>query len=173
MKFKKILDLLLSKRHAAHFVYGLSHPALSPLQLYYVGHSMGTTSLFVMLDLYPERASSIEHVLAVAPVTTVAQVSGYPAWFIPITQAIMNFFELVKNPGLVSPKWIPLYCPTAMVVLMATGYHRFDGDTLPTVLTFSPSSSSTRTLLHYIRCMQRDRFCSFDGTRDFSLAHTR
>ena len=46
-------------------------------KLMYVGHSMGTTALWVMSDLFPEfAANSVEVMVALAPVATLSNMAS-------------------------------------------------------------------------------------------------
>lgn len=56
---------------SSHFSYITN--ATSERKIMYVGHSMGTTSMWIMADLFPEfAANSIEVMVALAPVATVS-----------------------------------------------------------------------------------------------------
>ena len=45
-------------------------------KIFYIGHSMGTTSLFVMLNEFPEMNNIIDYCVAMAPVAHIPHMTG-------------------------------------------------------------------------------------------------
>ena len=114
---KFVLEYLSSK-HISFFLFfraGVS-------KLRYIGHSMGTTALFVMFHHYPEMKNTISHVTAIAPVAYLRNLGGRIYWFTAAANSLFRLMNLLNHWALLSPKYIPGYCFAAFFVLQVSNY---------------------------------------------------
>ena len=87
-------------------------------KLSYIGHSMGTTSLFVMFHHFPEMKEIVGDVTALAPVAYLRNLGGIIYWFTPAVFSLFRLMNLAQHYALQSPKYIPGYCFVAYFFLM-------------------------------------------------------
>ncbi len=132
---------------------------------------MGTTALFVMLHHEPERNAQISKVTAVAPVTGIHNVFGIPYLLIPTIYVAVKFCNAVLGRySFISPRWMPLYTMAAIPVLHVTGWNRIQPERMRDIFYYSPESTSTGTILHYIQCYLSGRFQSRSGGTVYDLS---
>ncbi|KAK7871599.1 hypothetical protein R5R35_001791 [Gryllus longicercus] len=78
-------------------------------QLYYVGHSLGTTMFFVMASLRPDVAARVHFMVALAPVATVHPVGGSLRVTVRVLKTFLPWSQhgmrILKNNG-ISPKTV-------------------------------------------------------------------
>ncbi len=139
----------------------------------YIGHSMGVTALFVMVNVYPERYAQIAHCTALAPVTRIAHVAGIPSYFLRAAELSALAANAVGIYHFDFPRCIPGYSLLCTLVMMAIGYNEAEPRRAGEVLEFSPSPCSTTTVRHYIACHRSGRFCSRDGSINYDLSAVR
>jgi pimeloyl-ACP methyl ester carboxylesterase len=140
----------------------------------YVGHSMGTTALFVMLHHRPERNAQISRITAMAPVTNIVNVTGVCGLFVPTVLVWFNFQNLIlRRHSFISPRWMPLYTMAAMPVLHYTGWNQIQPEQMRDIFYYSPESTSTGTLLHFVNCWLAGRFQSRCGAVEYNLSRVR
>lgn len=149
--------------------YVLQHTNRS--QLEFVCHSMGSTAFFVMMNYYPAMNEKIQRASIMAPVTNIEQVFGHPRRFLHSAEMSINVANALGLFAINLPKNVPFYAAISTLVTYATGYYDCDSRTLTDILAFSPASTSTKNILHYLACRKRGYFSSFDGSRTYSLTH--
>ena len=62
-------------------------------QIYYIGHSMGTTSFLAMISHYPEMNKKIKEAILLAPVTCAQGLNGLPSYFPKIGLTFINLLN--------------------------------------------------------------------------------
>ncbi|TRY71661.1 hypothetical protein TCAL_08589 [Tigriopus californicus] len=147
--------------------YVLQHTQRS--QIEFVCHSMGSTAFFVMMNYYPDMNRKIKRASIMAPVTNIEQVFGHPRRFLHSAEMSINVANALGLHAINLPKNVPFYAAISTLVTYATGYYDCDSRTLTDILAFSPASTSTKNILHYLACRKRGSFGNFDGTRTYSL----
>ena len=70
-------------------------------QISYIGHSMGTTALFVMFHHFPEMKNSIRDVVALAPVAYLRNLGGLVYWFTPAAFSLCRISNLLQYLSLI------------------------------------------------------------------------
>ena len=115
-------------------------------------------------DLFLYNFLQISRVSALAPVTGISHPTGIIANFLPTALGIIQFCNnALGNYSFISPKWVPCYGPAALIVLHYTGWHHIQPEEIRRVMWYSPESTSTGTILHYINCWLSGAFQSKCG----------
>ena len=138
-------------------------------EITFIGHSMGTTAFFVMLNKYPEMNQKIKYAILMAPVTHVPNMHGVPrktiysiSWAIWALNLVRyhNFFRYTKfmaNAGVMS------------TFMWQAGFYSIGFDRLLGILGTSPAGSSLFNLSHYIENFYGGHFKSRDGKTTYNL----
>lgn len=129
-------------------------------QLQFVGHSMGTTSLFAMLSSMPEMNEKISVCLALAPVTHIENMSGLPSYLVNQASMAIQLVNMKKIYWARFPRSMYGYVLANAFVLYHAGFRNLDMDRLEEVIDFTPAGTSTFTIQHYIQCYSRRKFQS-------------
>lgn len=147
-------------------------------KLYYLGHSQGTTSFFVMMSVKPEYNDKIIKFAAYAPIVYAGNIrSPIIKIFAKISSPIYNALSLMKmNDFLPSnallTKMGRYSCEARTVyqvictnlLFMMTGYDtsQINKTMVPIILGHLPAGSSTKQLLHYSQEFNSKKFQQFN-----------
>ncbi|KYQ53685.1 Lipase 3 [Trachymyrmex zeteki] len=132
--------------------------------LYYIGHSMGTTSLFSLLSTKPEYNIKIKIAICLAPIAFWMEVT-------PTFSRILNSFPIVKEvlrereiydilPQSLTTVTIArllcndnamtqFICITILFFIVGRDPTQLNTTTLPDLLSYFPAGTSVQTLGHY------------------------
>ncbi|XP_063239096.1 lipase 3-like [Bacillus rossius redtenbacheri] len=145
--------------------------------LFYVAHSMGTTSFFVLLSMRPEYNSKILAQFSLAPVAFLSHVRS------PVIRLIIPFLTSLHQLQMVGPgEFLPnsqflsavasLACPDGALTppvctdisFLLTGFNQrqFNMTLLPVITGHVPAGSSIHQFLHYAQEVHSGRFRQFD-----------
>ncbi|XP_018367537.1 PREDICTED: lipase 3-like isoform X2 [Trachymyrmex cornetzi] len=150
--------------------------------LYYIGHSMGTTSLFSLLSTKPEYNIKIKMAICLAPVAFWTEIT-------PTFSTILNSFPIVKEvlrereiynilPQSLTTVTIArllcnenamtqFICITILFFIVGRDPTQLNTTTLPDVLSYWPAGTSVHALEHYYQNAQMNDFRSYDyGTAE-------
>lgn len=145
-------------------------------KLIYVGHSQGTTQMFIGSSMKPDYFSSkVSLFVALAPVARLSQEQSGALWI--ASQAPRGFFEtlihathlynlLPKNPASETYaafcEHVPDFC--ASLESFASDYNKDIDNTarLPDHAAHSPAGSGWRNLIHYAQIIKHKKFLRFD-----------
>ncbi|XP_059612669.1 lipase 3-like [Phlebotomus argentipes] len=147
-------------------------------KLSYVGHSQGTTTLFVMLSLCPEYNDVIKSAHALAPVAYCEHLkSPFIRAVAPFVDAIdlitillgINEFapstQMMQMGGeLVCRDESPVQevCSNALFLIAGYDSEQLNRSQLSAIMHNSPAGAATRQLLHYAQLINSGQFCQFD-----------
>ncbi|XP_011310501.1 lipase 1 [Fopius arisanus] len=143
----------------------------------YIGHSMGTTALFVMAAKCPDMHSKIRFMFGYAPVgfnshwkTPLRDLASYSkllaSWgdtfgYGPILTRdaeIDPFISLLCNPS----KLGEAECETFVFQLFGSDYTQLEPDWIPNMMAHMPAGSSTKTVNHYLQIFESKQFQEYD-----------
>ncbi|PSN43337.1 hypothetical protein C0J52_14182 [Blattella germanica] len=144
--------------------------------MYYVGHSMGTTMFYVLMSTKPEYNAKIRHMVALAPVAVLRNTKSLFAVatkYIP--KGIITEF-LYNRPFFPQSKYVngPLrtLCKTGAItqglctnILFQIGgfnSNQINQTMLPIIFTYFPAGSSFKSWTHYGQLMRSGRFQQYD-----------
>jgi len=164
-------------------------------KIVYVGHSMGTTAFWVMMNRYPEMNSLVELMVGMAPVAAaehmyspikyIAPVAGpvermlsmtgqYEFWsrgslFTDISETLCHSVDggVRRNESVCSI--------TENIIFLIAGFDppQMNFTLLPEILRHTPAGTSARTLQHFAQGVNTGRFSMFDqgSERENMLAY--
>ncbi|KYM76677.1 Lipase 3 [Atta colombica] len=150
--------------------------------LYYIGHSMGTTSLFSLLSTKPEYNIKIKMAICLAPVAFWMKVT-------PTFDRILNSFPIVKEvlrereiydilPQSLTTVTVArllcndnamtqFICITILFFIVGRDPTQLNTTALPDILSYFPAGTSVQTLGHYYQNAHMNDFRSYDyGTAE-------
>ncbi|KAI5640872.1 alpha/beta hydrolase fold domain-containing protein [Phthorimaea operculella] len=141
--------------------------------LYYIGHSQGTTSFFVMASLKPEYNNKIRMMFALSPVAYMGHVrSPIVKMFSPANYAIsywLSNFNTYSSSTDFFNKILSMICYVVpgcdnLLYMIVGNNHKFTNESLmPVVLSHLKSGgASTLQFLHYGQLVASGRFCRYD-----------
>ncbi|XP_055716021.1 lipase 3-like [Phlebotomus papatasi] len=150
-------------------------------KLHYVGHSQGTTSLFIMLSLRPEYNNVILSAHALAPVAFMNNLrSPFVRAFAPFVNSLdtitsllgMNEFmpssTMMQMGGYLTCRdTSPFQEVCANVLFLIAGFNseQLNRTKLPYIMANTPAGAATRQLVHYGQLYNSGHFRQFDHGR--------
>ncbi|XP_011296882.1 lipase 3-like [Fopius arisanus] len=159
------------------------------LPLIYIGHSVGTTALFVMAANRPDMHDKIRLAICYAPVAIVTHWKSPVRFLAPFARTfeflsvITGYKEILsRNPAsnLVSRwlcSWLRIQqavCETIIFSQVGPDYSELDLDIIPNLVAHFPAGSSSKALLHYLQVHNSGQFRAYDyGIRkNLEVYHT-
>jgi len=156
-------------------------------EIYYVGHSMGSTAFMAMGHSRPDIYDKIRFANFLAPVTSEANMGGPLGWISEAGGIIENFMDLLGVGEFLPSNWLmdclaSLFChedqatqgicSNILFVLCGYDYSQLNKTLLPDVLHHTPAGTSTYTLLHYGQEHVSGGFHGYDwGSDKANMAH--
>ncbi|XP_062927238.1 putative lysosomal acid lipase/cholesteryl ester hydrolase isoform X2 [Mobula hypostoma] len=153
-------------------------------QLYYVGHSQGTTIGFIAFSTMPELAKKIKLFFGLAPVATVKYATSplvklglLPEFlikdmfgrkdFLPQTKAITWLATHVCNQVLIEE-----LCGNVFFIISGFNTKNLNMSRIPVYLAHCPAGTSVQNILHWRQDVRTGNFQAFDwGSADENMAH--
>lgn len=150
--------------------------------LYYVGHSMGTTVFFAAMSVRPEYNSKVRAMFGLGPVATVKHILSPIRYLTPFAHelevllSLLGQYEFLPHNKLYV-KWVEMVCTTkryqklmcmnSMFLLTGFDEAEFNMTWLPVILANNPAGTSVRTLAHFAQGVKSGKFQHFDfGTKE-------
>ncbi|KAM9336989.1 gastric triacylglycerol lipase [Symphorus nematophorus] len=152
-------------------------------QIYYIGHSQGTTIAFIAFSTLPELASKIKMFLGLAPVATVSftaspmtKLSVLPeflVWdlfgrrdFLPQSHMIEWFAEHVCAKTLLSE-----LCGNLFFVLCGFDEKNLNMSRTAVYTTHCPAGTSVQNMVHWAQAVHRGKLMAFDFGAAGNMRH--
>ncbi|XP_057339939.1 lipase 3-like [Microplitis mediator] len=144
----------------------------------YIGHSQGTSVLFVLLSERPEYNEKIRKFVAYAPIAFVGDVqSPIITALVPAekrTAKLINYFqinELLSANSLltkfvrglcVARTFYRIICTNAFFLLNGYDLDQINKTKIPVLLAHLPAGGSTKQIIHYAQEINSKKFRKFD-----------
>ncbi|XP_034864443.1 lysosomal acid lipase/cholesteryl ester hydrolase isoform X1 [Mirounga leonina] len=143
-------------------------------QVYYVGHSQGTTIGFIAFSRIPELAKKVKMFFALAPVASVSfstsplcKLGGLPEFLLKDMFGVKEFF-----PQSTVLKWLSVHvcshvilkelCGNAFFLLCGFNERNFNMSRVPIYVAHSPAGTSVQNILHWGQLIKFQKFQAFD-----------
>jgi len=154
--------------------------------LYYIGHSMGTTMFFVCMATRPEYNSRIRLMNALAPVTYTEHMISPINLIAPFANQVewlLNMFgayEFLPNNKIMEflgqtlcHQNSPVQAICANVIFILCGYDtpQLNTTMLPVIMGHTPAGASVRSLVHYAQGVNSGKFRMFNHGKADNLIH--
>jgi len=145
--------------------------------LYYVGHSMGTTSIWVLLSERPEYNAKIRLFSALAPVAFTEHMTSPLRLIAPFSDSLewilefLGLYEFLPSSGLMdllgktlcretSP--VQFVCSNVLFLIAGYNFDQIDPLLLSIVMGHSPAGSASGNVLHYGQGINSQNFRKYD-----------
>ncbi|KAG8230457.1 hypothetical protein J437_LFUL009946, partial [Ladona fulva] len=145
--------------------------------MYYIGHSMGTTMFYVMGSMRPEYNTKIRAQFSLAPVAFMDGVRSPMALLAPFVDSIdiitglLGVNELFPSTALFDFLGAALCKDEAItqslctnILFLICGYNskQLNETTIPVIVGHTPAGASTKTVIHYGQEYNSEKFCQYD-----------
>ncbi|PIK57460.1 putative gastric triacylglycerol lipase [Apostichopus japonicus] len=154
-------------------------------QLYYIGHSQGTMIGFAGFSKNKELAKKVKTFYALAPVSTVGNMTSplrYLATFLPEIQFLFDLFGVKEFlPSDWFTKWLAtdvcsptseIFCSSILFIICGFDVNNLNETRLPVYLAHTPSGTSVQNMVHFAQMVNSDLFQMYDyGSADKNKAH--
>jgi len=142
-------------------------------QMYYAGHSQGTTQAFVKFSEDQEFGKLIKQFFALAPVARVGEASSPLYKLAPFARSFYAIFgrgHLAIEPewlkllqGDLCQKWgFPTVCENILFVMMGFDREAMNITRLPVYMSHIPSGTSVKNQLHWAQLVNSKSFRRYD-----------
>jgi len=155
-------------------------------KLVYVGHSMGTTAFWVMMNRYPEMNSMVQLMVGMAPVAAAANMYSPVKYIAPVAGPVERMLSLAGQSefwprGSLFTDLSETLCDQSQVdgsvgrnesvcaipeniIFLIAGFDapQMNFTLLPEILRHTPAGTSARTLQHFAQGVNSGRFTMFD-----------
>ncbi|XP_058262595.1 gastric triacylglycerol lipase [Hemibagrus wyckioides] len=152
-------------------------------QIFYVGHSQGTTIAFMAFSTMPELASKIKMFFALAPVATVAFTESpmgklsilpeFVIWklfgnkdFLP-QSTLIKFFAT----QFCSKKPISVLCGNIFFLLCGFDERNLNMTRTPVYTTHCPAGTSVQNMVHWAQAIKSKKLMAYDYGKAGNMAH--
>ncbi|KAJ8031873.1 Gastric triacylglycerol lipase [Holothuria leucospilota] len=154
-------------------------------QLYYVGHSQGTMIGFAGFSQNKELAEKVKTFFALAPVSTVGDMTSplrYLSYFLPEIEYLFELFGVKEFlPSDELTKWLAtdicspsseIFCSSVLFVICGFDVKALNKTRLPVYLAHTPSGTSVQNMVHFAQMVQSDLFQMYDyGSAEKNKEH--
>lgn len=152
-------------------------------QIFYVGHSQGTTIAFIAFSTMPELASKIKMFFALAPVATVgftkspmSKLSVIPEFLIWDLFGRKDFFpqnDLIKffATEFCSRKPLSVLCGNVFFLLCGFDEKNLNMSRTPVYTTHCPAGTSVQNMVHWAQAVKSSKLMAYDYGKAGNMAH--
>merc|ERR1712241_900443 len=150
-------------------------------EIFYAGHSMGTTAFMAMGHYRPDILDKIRLANLLAPVTSETNMGGPLGWIAEAGGIIDDILTLMGVGEFLPSNWLvdclsSLFCHEGdltqgictSILFVLCGYDatQLNNTLLPDILHHTPAGASTHTILHYAQEKTNPGFHAFDWGSD-------
>merc|ERR1712215_430159 len=151
-------------------------------ELFYAGHSMGTTAFMAMHHYRPDIGEKVRLANFLAPVASEANMGGPPGWIAGLgIDGMMDVILSMMGVGEFLPSNLLIDCLATLfchetvtqglctnILFIICGFDEAQMNTtlLPTLLHHTPAGASTHTILHYAQEKPSGGFHGYDWGSD-------
>ncbi|XP_026078604.1 putative lysosomal acid lipase/cholesteryl ester hydrolase isoform X1 [Carassius auratus] len=152
-------------------------------QIFYVGHSQGTTIAFIAFSTMPELASKIKMFFALAPVATVgltkssmSKLSVIPEFLIWDLFGRKDFFpqnDLIKffATEFCSRKPLSVLCGNIFFLICGFDEKNLNMSRTPVYTTHCPAGTSVQNMVHWAQAVKSSKLMAYDYGKAGNMAH--
>ncbi|XP_029680343.1 lipase 3-like [Formica exsecta] len=147
-------------------------------KLFYLGHSQGTTTFFVMAIEVPEYQNKIQAMFAMAPVAYCGRITSAVMQllarfmdsidmvlkffglyeFIPTDEGMKEFQKLICAEDAITQP----FCSNLLFLIAGYNKEQFNKTLLPIILGHIPAGASTKQIMHYAQLVKSGQFRQYD-----------
>ncbi|KAI4471082.1 lysosomal acid lipase-related [Holotrichia oblita] len=147
-------------------------------QVFYIGHSQGTTSFFVMGSVRPEYNAKIKLAIALAPIGYMSNMTNpffqLLALFHNTLEWITSFlgideflpssglYELIGQAACSDEALFQGVCSSVIFLICGWNSEQLNASMLPVIMSNAPAGAATRQLVHYAQGIRSGKFRQYD-----------
>nr|BAN20577.1 lipase 1 precursor [Riptortus pedestris] len=156
-------------------------------QLFYIGHSQGTTQFFAMASTRPEYNAKIRHMSALAPIAFLdhtrgtvrtlgffASVLQKVAWLLNLhyildQSFVMSFIERTacRQTAITRP-----ICDNILFLIAGYDSQELNVTLVPVITSYTPAGASVKQLLHFSQLLHNnEKFTLYDYGEKYNVFH--
>ena len=139
----------------------------------YIGHSMGTTSLFVMLNEFPEMNNIIDYCVAMAPVAHIPNMTGLQKKYLNHVYLGLKVIKAIRLYNLTFYKAYFVPKILEFLALFVNGFHSASDERFDQISDFAPAGTSIFTVTQYIKNHKVKDFMTRDCDNIYSLSEVK
>jgi lysosomal acid lipase/cholesteryl ester hydrolase len=152
--------------------------------IYYIGHSMGTTMFFIAMAEHPELNSKIRLMSAYSPVAFMEHMISPIHFIAPFANSIdwiaqnLGIGELIPHNALMDllgatvchqQSLIQEICSSVLFLMCGFDSEQLDMDMFPVIIGHTPAGSSVRNIVHYAQGVNSKVFRKFNHGKEKNL----
>ncbi|XP_010133378.1 PREDICTED: lysosomal acid lipase/cholesteryl ester hydrolase-like, partial [Buceros rhinoceros silvestris] len=140
--------------------------------VYYIGHSEGTTIGFIAFSTYPELAKRVKIFCALGPVSTcphatspLVKIAKIPEPLIKLVlgcKGAMHQIEFLKGPVTQLCANLDKFCGHVICYIAGGSIKNLDTSRIDTYVGHSPAGTSVKNIIHWHQLAYTDRFQAYD-----------
>ncbi|GJQ87639.1 hypothetical protein Trydic_g17464 [Trypoxylus dichotomus] len=147
-------------------------------QVFYIGHSQGTTSFFVMTSERPEYNNKIRLMVALAPIAYMSNMTnpffqllslfhGTVEWvlgFLGVDEFMPSndLFSLIGQIACNDESFVQGICASVFFLIGGWNSAQLNQTVIPVITSNTPAGSSTKQLIHYAQGIDSGHFRQYD-----------
>ncbi|CAL1684027.1 unnamed protein product [Lasius platythorax] len=148
----------------------------------YIGHSMGTTSFYIMASERPEIARMVRMMISLAPAAFMNHLKSPIRYFVPLSRQLKTMMQFFFHGEFLQSDLMRLllthcdqnfttkeFCANVMFILCGDDYEQFNYTLEPVIFGHDPAGASAKTLMHYAQEIQSGKFRQYDYGRAKNL----
>ncbi|XP_042644869.1 lysosomal acid lipase/cholesteryl ester hydrolase [Tyto alba] len=140
--------------------------------VYYVGHSEGSTAGFIAFSTYPELARRVKVFFALGPVATITYATSPLVTLTHLPQSLIRLLlgckgalqqnELLKRPLTQICRSMEKVCGNIMCYIAGTRIQNLNMSRIDTYIGHYPAGISVQNFIHWHQLTRADRFQAYD-----------
>lgn len=161
----------------------ITSQTLEPLHTY-IGYSMGSTSFYIMATKRPEIAKTVKMMISFAPVAFLGNMTIPFRFLLPFADSIKAILHVTDVDKIITDDSVLKYlvklacnlsplqkeiCSEALFLVGGFNEEQFNYTLLPELLGHFPSSTSPKTLYHYMQLVKSSKFCAYDYGKEKNM----
>ncbi|XP_025265049.1 LOW QUALITY PROTEIN: lipase 3 [Camponotus floridanus] len=145
----------------------------------YIGHSMGTTSFFIMASERPKIAQMVQMMVGLAPAVFLNHMQSPIQYLIPFSSVLKTVMRLFFHDEFLQSDLVKFLaenicdqnisleeiCSNFLFMIYGDDHEQFSYSLLPVILSHTPAGTSAKTLLHYAQIFESAKFRKYDYGR--------
>ncbi|XP_076194824.1 lysosomal acid lipase/cholesteryl ester hydrolase-like [Aptenodytes patagonicus] len=140
--------------------------------VYYVGHSEGTTTGFIAFSTYPELAKRVKIFCALGPVTTCShaaspliKITNVPEALLRLvlgSKGAMHQIGFLKGPVIQLCTSLDKFCGHVLCYIAGGNIKNLNTSRINTYVGHSPAGTSVQNIIHWHQLTRADQFQAYD-----------
>ncbi|NWV66023.1 LIPM Lipase, partial [Malurus elegans] len=140
--------------------------------IYYIGHSEGSTAGFVAFSTYPELAKQVKVFFALGPVTSCSHATS-PLFSLinlpePLIKLIFGYkgtahqIEFLRGPVTQLCTSLDKFCAHILIYIAGGSIKNINTSRIDTIVGHSPAGTSVQNIMHWRQLVHEDQFRAYD-----------